>query len=216
MGPARLSTGADQARRGQRLSSAVSTVEHPELSEKLIEQLRSIHALKRGALRMFMLAAVAAERDGDQMTEVSDLLARMHRAFTAHREQTAKHVSNLESRLQALGSRPARGQVLGMSAGAAARARLGAIGGQNHGANGRDAFVFEHLEIALLALLEQLAERCGDEATAKMARECKAQDEGMAVTIDGNWTNVLSLTLPSRGLPTATTDSPSLSTPAES
>lgn len=196
----------------------MSTVEHPELSEKLIEQLRSIHALKRGALRMFdpMLAAVAAERDGDQMTEVSDLLARMHRVFTAHREQTAEHVSNLESRLRALGSRPARGQVLGMSAGAAARARLGAIGGQNHGANARDAFVFEHLEIALLALLEQLAARCGDEATAKIARECKAQDEGMAVTIDGNWTNVLSLALASKGLPTARTDSQSLSTPAES
>ncbi len=38
----------------------------------------------------------------------------------------------------------------------------------------------------------------------------------MAVTIDGNWTNVLSLTLASRGLPPARTNSPSLSTPAES
>jgi len=182
----------------------------PELGEKLIEQLRTVHALKRGALRMFdpMLAAVAAERDGGEMVEVSDLLAKMHRAFSAHRDQTAGHVSMLEARLRSLGSTPARRRVWGVSTGAAARARLGAIGGQNHGANARDAFVFEHLEIALLALLEQLAIRCGDETTAEAARECKAQDEAMAVTIDGNWSNVLSLTLASQGLPTARTDAP--------
>ncbi|MGI8713013.1 MAG: DUF892 family protein [Solirubrobacteraceae bacterium] len=155
-----------------------------------------------------MLAAVAAERDGDQMTEVSDLLAKMHRAFTAHREQTAEHVAILDARLRALGRTPARGRVLGLSAGAATRARLGAIGGQNHGANARDAFVFEHLEIALLALLEQLAERCGDTATVQVAGQCKTQDEAMATTINGNWTNVLSLTLASRGLPTARTARP--------
>lgn len=107
----------------------------------------------------------------------------------------------LEIRLRALGGSPARRRVLGISTGAAARARLGAIGGQNHGANARDAFVFEHLEIALLALLEQLAIRCGDETTAEVARECKAQDEAMAVPIDGNWTNVLSLALAFRGWP---------------
>ena len=184
---------------------------HPQLDEQLIEQLRSVHALKRGALRMFdpMLAAVAAERDGDDMTEVVDLLAKMHRAFTAHRAQTAEHVSILEARLRALSSAPARGRVLAISAGAIARARLGAIGGQNHGANARDAFVFEHLEIASLSLLEQLAERTGDVATADAARECRTQDESMATTINGNWTNVLSLTLASTRLPTARADAPS-------
>jgi hypothetical protein len=81
--------------------------------------------------------------------------------------------------------------------------------GQNHGANARDAFVFEHLEIALLALLEQLADPTGDTATADAARLCKAQDETMAATINGNWTDVLSLTLASAGLPTVRADAPS-------
>ncbi len=40
-----------------------------ELGEKLIGRLRTLHALKRGAPRMFdpMLAAVAVERDGGEM-----------------------------------------------------------------------------------------------------------------------------------------------------
>ena len=54
------------------------------------------------------------------MADVSDLLAKMHRAFSAHREQTAEHVAILQARLRALGSTPARAQVLGLSAGAAA------------------------------------------------------------------------------------------------
>ena len=35
-----------------------------------------------------------------------------------------------------------------------------------------------------------------------IARACRAEDEEMAATINRNWTNVLSLTLASRNLPT--------------
>lgn len=174
------------------------------LREPLVRQLQGTHAVKAGALRMFdpMLVAVAAERDGDGLPEVTDLLARMHKVFTAHREETAEHARQLAERLRELGAAPARGRVMAMGAGSAARARLGAIGGQNHGANARDAFVFEHLEIANLHLLEQLATRAGDEATAEVARACCAADEEQAATICSNFTNVLTLMLASRGLPT--------------
>jgi len=174
------------------------------LGGQVIRRLQAVHALKAGALRMFdpMLAAVAAERDGDAMAEVADLLGRMHGVFGAHRDATAAHAARLAERLAQLGSRPARRKLAGMSAGATARARLGGLGGQDHGANARDAFVFEHLEIAALHLLEQVAERAQDALTAQLARDCRADDEAMAATIDRNWTNVLSLTLASRGLPT--------------
>ena len=174
------------------------------LSGQVIRQLQAVHALKAGALRMFdpMLAAVAAERDGDAMAEVADLLGRMHGVFSAHRDVTARHAGSLAERLAQLGSRPARGKLAGMSAGATARARLGGLRGQDYGANARDAFVFEHLEIPALHLLEQVAERAQDALTAQLARACRADDEEMAATINRNWANVLSLTLASRGLPT--------------
>ena len=58
------------------------------LHGEVVRHLQAAHALKAGALRMFdpMLAAVAAERHGGAMAEVSDLLARMHGVFSGHRE----------------------------------------------------------------------------------------------------------------------------------
>lgn len=90
-----------------------------------------------------MLAAVARERELDRMREVSDLLGRMHGAFSARRSETASHAEALE--------------------------------------------LFEHLEIASLGLLVRLPERSGDESTANVARQCLAEDEAMAATINRNW-----------------------------
>jgi ferritin-like metal-binding protein YciE len=173
------------------------------LHHELVRRLQALHALKAGALAMFdpMLAAVASARDDEGFAEVSDLLGRMHGVFGRHREATANHAGRLAARLDALGSGPSRPRTAAVGAGAAVRARAGTIGGMNFGAGARDAFVFEHLEIAEAHLLEQLAERLGDTETATVAREVRASDEEQAATIGRNWTNVLSLALASRGLP---------------
>lgn len=178
-----------------------AVAEHTILGGQVVHQLQTAHALKAGALRMFdpMLTAVAEARDDGRLAEVHDLLARMHTVFGEHREATSDHAAKLGARLGDLGAGPAKGRLTGISAGAKARALLG---GKNYGANARDAFVFEHLEIATLHLLEQVAERARDSATAALARDCRAADEDMAATINRNWTNVLSLTLISRRLPT--------------
>ena len=175
-----------------------------DLRGQVVKQLQAAHALKAGALRMFdpMLAAVAAAREDAKMAEVSDLLERMHGVFSGHREETASTRATARvAPARARGRTGARqaGRHVGRRDGAGAAGR---VGGQNHGANARDAFVFEHLEIATLHLLEQLAERAQDEPTAALARECRAADEEMAATINRNWVNVTTLSLASRGLPT--------------
>lgn len=183
---------------------AVMTSADPGLRSQLVAQLRAAHALKAGALRMFdpMLAAVSRDRRAATMPEVDDLLEKMLSRFSSHREETADHAGQLAARLTALGASPSRRRMAAAAAGAVGRARLGVIGGQNYGANARDAFVYEHLEIATLRLLEQFAERAGDPETARMASACRRQDEAMVETINGNWANVASLMLASRGLPT--------------
>lgn len=174
-----------------------------DLRGELVRRLQELQALKVGALRLFdpMLASVAAARDGDELEEVSDLLGRMHTAFGGHRRQTAEDAEKLAQCLRALGAEPARRRAGIVGLGAALRAKVGGIGGLNYGAAAREAFVFEHLEIAEGSLLEQLAVRAGDEPTAQVAREVVASDEEMAATIGRNWTNVLSLSLAARGLP---------------
>ncbi len=169
-----------------------------------MRRLQALHALKDGALRMFdpMLTTVAKARDSDELAEVSDLLGKMHGVFTRHREATADHAGLLAARLGALGAKPSRAKASAVGAGSAVRARAGAVGGMNFGAAARDAFVFEHLEIAQAHLLEQLAERVGDAETAGLARQIREADEEQAATINRNWTNVLTLTLATRGLPT--------------
>ena len=174
------------------------------LRPKLIEQLQTLHATKAAALRMFdvMLAAVRKQRDAGELPEVQDLLERMTKAFGGHEEETREHERRLRARLEALDAAPSKPRELGLAAAALVRAHVGRIGGQNHGANARDAFVFEHLEIACWELLEQLAERTGDAETAELARSCRAEDDEMASVIRRNFTNVLSLALASEGLPT--------------
>ena len=164
----------------------------------LVASLRSIHALKAGALAMFepMLSKVAAERDDPETSEeVRELLGRMHGAFGDHRDQTTEHVRLLAARLAELDSTPATRRARAFGIGARGWVTVNGIGGQNHGANARNAFVFEHLEIASLRLLEELAERNGDHETHELAGVCIADDVAMAATINRNWTNVLTLTL---------------------
>ncbi len=181
-----------------------NTAPYPELRGKVVEQLQTVHALKAGALRMFgpMLAEVHKQKEKQALPEVQDLLEKMTSAFGGHEGTTREHERRVRARLRALGAGPSKPRELGLSAAALLRGHLGRIGGQNHGASARDAFVFEHLEIASWELLEHLAERIGDAETAELARECRADDDEMAALIRRNFPNVFSLMLASEGLPT--------------
>lgn len=169
-----------------------------DLRSTIVEHLRAVHAVKEGALAMFdpMLRRVAAERDSPHSPdEVVELLGKMHGAFTGHREETATHALELSARIEGLGAGISKGRMGALTAGARAWISIGSLGGTNHGANARNAFVFEHFEIASLRLLAELAKRAEDEPTVELVERCIADDEEMAATINRNWTNVLTLTL---------------------
>lgn len=189
-------------------SDVGEAAEREQLGDTVLDQMQTLHAIKSGALRMFesMTDAVRDEREKDTFADVQDLLEKMTKAFGGHEDATRAHERRLRERLDALGSGRSRPREIGLGAAAEVRAALGRAGGQNYGANARDAFVFEHMEIATAGLLELLAERAGDEETAKLARECRSDDEEMAETIRGNFPNVLSLMLASEGLPTLRDD----------
>jgi len=194
------------------VTAAETAATDAALRPMVVEQLRHAHALQVGALQMFdgMLRAVRSERT---LPEVADLLDKMLHAFEQHRQETERHEREVRARLVALGARPARGAELGMRLAARARVLLGRRGGQNHGANARDAYVFEHLEIATYHLLEKVAERAGDHETAELARTHRGDNCEMGDKIRRNWENVLSLLLASQGVPPARERQPEMDAP---
>lgn len=185
-------------------ATVASMTEREALRPKVHAQLRTMHATKSAALRMFavMLPAVRRRRDARTLPEIQDLLERMADAFGGHEERTRAHLRELDVRLSELGIGVSRALELGMGAAAVIRGNRGRLRGHNFGADARDAFLFEHLEIAGWETLGELATRAGDERTAELARRCCADDDEMAALIRRNFPNVLTLVLACQGLPT--------------
>jgi ferritin-like metal-binding protein YciE len=79
--------------------------------------------------------------------------------------------------------------------GALAKLPLDFVRGEKAGRNARDAFAAEHMEIAAYQLLERVATRAGDEETAEVARQNRAEEEAMARRLDEHWDTFVDLSL---------------------
>src|SRR5207237_7014008 len=74
------------------------------------------------------------------------------------------------------------------------------VRGESTGRSARDAYTTEHLEIASYELLRRVAERAGDEETARACVDILEQERAMARFLDESWDRVAALSLEEQGV----------------
>ena len=158
-----------------------------KLQQKLIDYVEDAHAMEQSVSTM--LDSMISTTDNPEIRSMLE----------HHKQETEEHERRLRERLDALGAgtstrKQAQTLATALMKGVADMART-----DKPGKNARDGFVTEHMEIAAYQLLERLAKKAGDEQTAEVARQNRADDEAMARKIDSNWDKFLELTLATPG-----------------
>jgi ferritin-like metal-binding protein YciE/nucleoside-diphosphate-sugar epimerase len=143
--------------------------------EQIVKYLADLHSIELQALAQLRAAPKIA---GDE---------RLSRAFEEHLVETEDQERRVRERLQALGGKPSK-----------LKDAAGAVGGWGmvaFAASQPDtpvklvmhAFSYEHMELAAYELLKRLAERAGDEETARMAAAIAAEEARMAERLEQNF-----------------------------
>jgi ferritin-like metal-binding protein YciE len=139
-----------------------------EIRKRLIQQLRRASSMELAALTA-LDPLVEGASDGSLSTLVS-----------THRRNAQRHRERLLARLKALGEASPGGASAGAGILAAARGIAKGRRGVTEEERLRQAVLMKQLEVATYDTVERLAERAGDDATAEIAREARADDEELA------------------------------------
>ncbi len=153
------------------------------MQDKLIDYIQDAHAMEMN-VRTMLQSMIRATDDPT-----------MKRRLEQHLDETKQHADRLEGRLKSLEAGTSMRKQAEALAPTFIKGMVDQVRTDKPGKNARDGYVTEHVEIAAYELLERLADRVGDEQTAKVARENRADEERMAKFIASKWDRVLDLTL---------------------
>ena len=160
-----------------------------QLKDLLTQHIDEAIAMEQNVLRML-----------DSMTETTDD-QEIKEELRQHRLETERQSDRLRERLEAHGAEPSMVREAGGIFGALMKGVVDMARGEKAGRNARDCYATEHLEIASYQLLERIAQRAGDEETAAVARQNRAEEEEMARKIADKWDRFAELSMREEGVP---------------
>src|ERR671932_2261131 len=138
------------------------------IDEQLIKYLTDAHSIEEQALAQLRAAPDLA---GDP--QLAD-------AFRAHLVETERHERLVRERLDAHGASPSKLKDAVMAAGGKGFVLFARSQPDTTGKLTAHALSYEHLEYASYELLLRVAQRAGDEETARVARDIREQERAMA------------------------------------
>ena len=162
-----------------------------DMQRQLVDHIDEAHALEQTVLRML---------DGlIQSVDDPGLIDRLEH----HKLETQRHESLMRGRLEAHGATPSMVRQAAGVVEAVMKMPLDLVRGERSGRGGRDAYVTEHLEIASYELLRRVAERAGDEETARACRDILEEERSMAQFLEEHWDTLVEQSLREEGVPLA-------------
>jgi ferritin-like metal-binding protein YciE len=159
-----------------------------DLNDQLTKHIDEAIAMEQDVLRM--LDSMIQTTDDDQIKQ----------ELREHKLETERHSDRLRERLEARGAEPSLVREAGGVMGALMKSVLDVARSEKAGRNARDGYATEHMEIASYELLERIAMRAGDERTAEVARQNRAEEEAMAKRLEAHWDRFAELSLADAGV----------------
>jgi ferritin-like metal-binding protein YciE len=162
----RLEQGFDRA-----VEASLRDVDPSDLGEQLNRYLQDAYAIESQALQLLEAAPALA---GDP---------NLRKAFEEHLEETRVQQAAVEARLEARGARPSRFKSVLLRVGGV---NLGGFSGVQPDTPAKlagFAFAFEHLEVAAYEQLRRVAERAGDDETARIAERIAGEERAAAAAV---------------------------------
>jgi ferritin-like metal-binding protein YciE len=163
---ARLEAGFDRA-----VEASLRELDADDLDEQLNRYLQDAFAIESQALQL-LEAAPALAGDPD-----------LRKAFEEHLEETRVQQAAVEARLSARGSGPSRFKSVLLRVGGLNLGGFFAAQPDTPAKLAGFAFAFEHLEVASYEQLRLVAERAGDDETARIAERIAGEERAAAAAV---------------------------------
>jgi ferritin-like metal-binding protein YciE len=159
-----------------------------DLTSRLVKHIDEAYAMEQTVEKLL---------DGMlQTTDDPEIIDRLEH----HKLETQQHAAAMRKRLEAHDAQPSMVRQAAGTVEALMKMPLDMVRGEKAGRNARDGYAAEHLEIASYELLKRVAQRAGDEETARECDTILEQERSMAAFFETSWDRLAELSLLEEGI----------------